>query len=95
MHRGDPYGVPLCTYEHPLRGCSYQPEGVGKRQLFFSYRTVSLRLPGSYTNPEGVGSRYVMSTPVGVLIPTPKGLVHATFNARVRVRTILAILVAI
>ena len=113
-----PMGSPY-AHMRPPTGVSYQPFGVGKRQLFFSYRTVSLRLPGSYTNPPvGVGSRYVMSTPTGVLIPTPKGwftlrnehpyggahtnpegLVHATFNAytcvRTRVRTILAILVAI
>ena len=55
------------------------PEGVGKRQLFFSYRTVSLRLPGSYTTPKGCG----------------KLTFNAHTCAVQPVRTILAILVAI
>ena len=28
VHRGDPYGVPLCTYEHPVGVLIPDPYGV-------------------------------------------------------------------
>ena len=80
---GRPLGPP-CAYEHPRRGAHTNPEGVGKWRLFFSYRTVSLRLPGSHTNPFGVGNKipkgfyYVTNHP-------PKGGDNETFNAHTRV----------
>ena len=75
VHRGDPYGVPLCTYEHPVGVLIPTPSGLVSGSFSFSYRTVSLRLPGSYTNPFGGWYR------------TPSGSGNATFNAHTRVRT--------
>ena len=55
VHRGDPYGVPLCTYEHPYGVLIPDPRRgpVTLRFIFFRSRTVSLRLPGSLTTPSG------------------------------------------
>ena len=66
-----------CSYRTPS-GSGTNPEGVGKRQLFFSYRTVSLRLPGSYTTPFRCGYEH----PYGCSYRTPlRGSGNATFNA--------------
>ena len=75
VHRGDPIGVPLCTYEHPYGvlipdpvGVRYHtPTGCDTLRFIFSYRTVSLRLPGSLTTPEGGGT-----TPFGCGIHKPR-----------------------
>ena len=44
VHRGDPYGVPLCTYEHPVGVLIPDPYGVRLRYVTqtpsgFVYRT--------------------------------------------------------
>ena len=61
---GRPLGPP-CAYGHPLRGVLIPdtlwgpvptPKGLVSGSFSFSYRMVSLRLPGSYTNPQGVGT---------------------------------------
>ena len=60
----DPYGVRLrdvtLLYRTPTGSGTNPLRGLVSGSFFFSYRTVSLRLPGSYTTPRrGV----VMSTP--------------------------------
>ena len=94
-HTGPPSGVRLrdvtlryatlryvtLRYRTPLGlGVRYQPPfgGLVRGSFSFSYRTVSLRLPGSYTGPP-------LGGPVRLRLT----------RVRVRVRTILAILVAI
>ena len=63
MFRGDPFGVPLNIYEHPIGVFIPTPSGLVSGSFFFSYRTVSLRLPGSYTTPRrGVVTLRLMRT---------------------------------
>ena len=70
---GRPLGPP-CAYEHPLRGCSYQPpSGVGKRQLFLFVSHGQPSASRLVYQPLRVGTG-----------PLRSG--NATFNARTRVR---------
>ena len=75
VHRGDPMGSPYAHMSTPYGGTHTGPlRGPVSGSFFFSYRTVSLRLPGSYTNPQRGWYR------------TPKGSGNATFSVRTRVR---------
>ena len=52
VHRGDPYGVPLCTYEHPFGVLIPDPlRGPVTLRFSFRSRTVNLRLTGYLTTP--------------------------------------------
>ena len=71
MHRGDPYGVPLCTYEHPYGVLIPDPYGVRLRYVtlfFFVVARSAFGFPAPLPTPSGL-----VPDPVGVRYHTPVG----------------------
>ena len=66
MHRGDPIGVPLCTYEHPKGVLIPDPVGVRLRYVFF-FRIArsAFGFPAPLPPPKGVVYA-TLPDPVGV-----------------------------
>ena len=69
-------GSPYAHMSTPNGGAHTGPRrGPVTLRFLFSYRTVSLRLPGSLTTPKGW-----YRTPLGVRYTNPEGLVYATLH---------------